>query len=80
MSFITDSLSHIIQMNIRLLTTGWKVMIMNMNLILREEKSDWTLTLMQVVILMEQTVKTSSSKQIACKRNISGMGKYVCKL
>lgn len=27
-----------------------------------------------------KTVKTFSSKQIACKRNISGMGKYVCKL
>ena len=74
MSFITDSLSHIIQMSIRLSMTGWKVMIMNMNLILREEKSDWTLTLMQVVILMEQTVKTSSSKQIACKKELIRYG------
>lgn len=48
--------------------TGWKVMIMKMSQMLNGEKSDWILTLMQVVTLTGKTVKTFSLKQIACKK------------
>ena len=68
MSFITANLSHIIQKNTRLSMTGWKVMIMKMSQMLNGEKSDWILTLMQVVTLTGKTVKTFSLKQIACKK------------
>lgn len=65
---ITVSLSPIIQKNTKLSMTGWKVMIMKMNQMLNGEKSDWILTPMQAATLTGKTVKTFSSKQIACKK------------
>ena len=54
--------------NTKLSMTGWKVMIMKMNQMLNGEKSDWILTPMQAATLTGKTVKTFSSKQIACKK------------
>ena len=48
-------------------------MIMKMSLTLKEQL-DWTLTLMRDALLTEQIAKISSSKQIACKKELIRYG------